>query len=183
MMTSNSTIPDTEMDVDKRAFLENVNRLYANDTVYVSVGRLGYCLLAKRPIRKGELISTFSGAVISFQETTTKGELECMSLQFDHDKYIDTEPPARFANHSCEPNVGIANKLDLIAIADIGAGEEILFDYSTTMDEDHYQMECKCGKPGCRKVVTDFKLLPKATREKYLDLNIVSDFIRKQYRP
>ena len=182
-MTSNSTIPDTEIDLNKRAFLENVNSQYTHEAVYVSIGRLGYCLLAKRPIRKGELILTFTGSVISFKETTTRGELECMSLQFGHDQYIDTDAPGRFANHSCEPNVGITGQLDMVAIADIDTGEELLFDYSTTMDEDHYQMECLCGKPSCRNVVTDFKLLPKVTREKYLDLNIVSDFIRKQYRP
>jgi hypothetical protein len=181
-MTYNSTISDTKPDTAQRAFLENINRQHAHEAVYVSIGRLGYCLLAKRPLRKGELILTFTGDIISFEETTIRGELECMSLQFDLDKYIDTEPPGRFANHSCEPNVGITNRLDMIAIADIDTDEELLFDYSTTMDEDHYQMECKCGKPNCRKVVTDFKFLPKDIREKYLDLNIVSDFIRRQYR-
>jgi len=182
MMTSNSTIPDIEIDQSKRAFLENVNRAHSNETLYVNIGRLGYCLIAKRPIKKGELIYTFTGNVISLEETKKMGEQECMSLQFDHDKYIDTEPPGRFANHSCEPNVGIRGQFEMIAIQDIRAGEEVLFDYSTTMDEDHYRMECKCGKPSCRNIVTDFKLLPKATREKYLDLNIVSAFIRRQYR-
>lgn len=85
--------------------------------------------------------------------------MECMPLQYNNDKYIDTEAPGKFVNHSCEPNAGIKDDFNLIALEDIKLHEEIRFDYLTTMDEDSYEMECKCNMPTCRKVVPDFKYL------------------------
>lgn len=174
-------IEDKELHIDKKTFIDIVNSQHFNHTIYVGICELGYCVRAKRIIKKGEVIYTFKGEVISFEETKTRGETECMSLQFEQDKYIDTEAPGRFVNHSCEPNTGIRNNFDLVALEDIAIHDEVRFDYSTTMDENHYQMECKCGKPTCRKIVTDFKLLPLETRKKYLALDIVLDFIKRQY--
>jgi len=44
-----------------------------------------------------------------------------------------------FFNHSCDPNAGLqidGQKVWLVAIKNITQGEEITWDYSTTMDED-----------------------------------------------
>jgi hypothetical protein len=174
-------IEDKDLYLDKKAFIDIVNSQYQNCNIYVGFCELGYCVRMKKDIKKGELIYTFKGPTISFDETKTSGIMECMSLQYGFDKYIDTEAPGRFVNHSCEPNTGIIDDFDLVALEDIPIHSEIRFDYSTTMDEDYYQMECKCGKPSCRKVVTDFKLLPEETRKRYLDLNIVMNFIKAQY--
>ena len=174
-------IEDKDLHIDRKTFVEIVNNQIKNDKILVGISQLGYCIRAKRDIKKGEVIDTFCGSIIPFEETKKAGEEECRALQIGPNKYINTEAPGRFVNHSCEPNAGITNDLDLIAIEDIPMHTEIRFDYSTTMDEDHYQMECKCGKPSCRKVVTDFKLLPEETRKRYLDLNIVMNFIKAQY--
>lgn len=167
--------------LDKNDFLEMINGQNDNNNIYVGTCELGYCVRANRYIKKGEYIYTFNGITIDFAETTTRGEWECMPLQYGDDKYIDTEAPGMFVNHSCEPNAGIKGNFDLIAIVDIPIHEEIRFDYSTTMDEDHYQMECKCGKPSCRNIVTDFKKLPIEVREKYLQFHVVMPFISKKY--
>ena len=58
--------------------------------------------------------------------------------------------------------------------------EEIFYDYSTTMDEDSWTLQCKCGSQNCRKIVKDFKFLPQELQKKYLELNIVQNFIKKQ---
>lgn len=159
----------------------SLNKAYQNRNIYISECELGLCVRAKRNLKKGEIIYTFSGPTISFIETISRGETECMSLQYDIDKYLDTEAPGKYINHSCEPNAGIINDFDLIALEEIPPHTEIRFDYSTTMDEDHFRMECKCAKPSCRKEVTDFKLLPLEVRTRYLNSKIVMSFIKKQY--
>ncbi len=171
--TSNSAY----LPPEKQIPLRNLNRRFPSDIVYVDFGELGFSVRARREIHKGERILTFHGPVLSFEETVANGPEECMALQFEKGQYIDTQPPGRFVNHSCEPNAGIRGSFDLIALEDIPRDREIRFDYSTTMDEDHYTMPCKCGKPSCRGLVTDFKLLPMALQKKYLDLGVVPEFI------
>ncbi len=65
----------------------------------------------------------------------------------------------------------------LIALRPIEAGEEIRFDYSTTMSDDHWTMECRCGEPICRRVVLDFHHLPPIAQNRYLQLGVVQRFI------
>lgn len=44
-------------------------------------------------------------------------------------------------------------------------------------------MECNCGSELCRGKVRDFKYLPVAIQQKYLDLGIVPEYIVKKYFP
>ncbi len=90
-----------------------------------------------------------------------------------------------FVNHSCNPNSGIKvtnRKVILIAIKNIQEGQEITFDYSTTMDEDDWEMDCNCGSQYCRKKIKDFKHLSKKIQEKYIRLGIVPKFILKNIK-
>jgi hypothetical protein len=93
---------------------------------------------------------------------------------------MDLEKPGRYVNHSCVPNAGIKQHTQLVALRDISRGEEICYDYSTTMHENHWTMICKCGAPGCRKIVRDFRSLPEPLQRRYLDLEIVQPFIMLQ---
>lgn len=148
------------------------------NNVYISFCDLGFGGFAKRDFKAGEEICIFEGEIITFKDTITHPEGECMSLQIDHDKYINTKAPGCYFNHSCEPNAGIINDVILIALEDIPVHSEIRFDYSTTMDEDHFTMPCLCGRPTCRKKVTDFKYLPANLQKSYLDKGIVMNFIK-----
>ena len=65
----------------------------------------------------------------------------------------------------------------MFALKKIKAGEELLWDYSTSMLERHWTMECACGENTCRKIITDFDLLPTELQLKYLQVNIVLPFI------
>ena len=101
-----------------------------------------------------------------------------MAIQIGHDSYLDTQPPGVFVNHSCQPNAGIKDDKYLVALRSIGKGEEIRFDYSTTMEEQSFTMTCLCGAPQCRGVVKDFSTLPSHVRETYVEQGIVMSFIR-----
>lgn len=89
-----------------------------------------------------------------------------------------------YFNHSCDPNSGLVfETLLLIAIKDIHKDEEIVWDYSSSMDKKAIQMfpgwkmECLCGTLHCRKIVDSFDTLPNATRMRYKALGIVPDFL------
>ena len=76
-------------------------------------------------------------------------------------------------NHSCDPNAGLKEDREMVALREIQPGEEVAFDYSTTMSERHWTMPCACGAAGCRKVVGDFHELPILVQQRYLQLAVV----------
>ena len=57
-------------------------------------------------------------------------------------------------NHCCEPNAGfVTGEPVLYALRDIAAGEQIAWDYSTSIAELGWTLECRCGADKCRKIV------------------------------
>lgn len=143
-------------------------------------GRLGKGLFVTELIKKGELILEFIGPVITFEEALQKPMAQLTyPLQVGPKEYLDIQEPGVLANHSCSPNAGVKNDRFLVAIQDILPGQEILWDYSTTMDEDNWTLECKCGSPNCRSIIGDFRHLPLALQKRYLDLNIVQSYIKQ----
>jgi len=155
----------------------NIQTQPSTEAVVVATGTLGISVFAAQRLAPRERILTFCGPVISFLEAVRKGSLESYALQIAKGAYLDTCAPGCYVNHSCEPNAGIVNGIYLVAIRPIEDGEEIRFDYSTTMDEDHWTMICRCGTESCRKIITDFKYLPAQLRERYLRQGIVQPFI------
>ncbi len=73
-----------------------------------------------------------------------------------------------FSNHSCDPNIGVQGQIVFVAMRDIEPGEELTHDWATT-DDDTYRMECRCGAPNCRKVITGQDWKRKDLQEKYRD--------------
>lgn len=133
----------------------------------------GRGLFAAEPISKGEIVCIKGGHVFgrrTLQEvTTTLGPSE---IQIAEDFFIgplteqEREGCMIFSNHSCEPNIGVQGQIVFVAIRDIQAGEELTHDWATT-DDDTYEMECKCGAPSCRKVITGQDWRRRDLQEKY----------------
>jgi hypothetical protein len=70
-------------------------------------------------------------------------------------------------NHSCEPNAGfLTGEPALFALRDIGAGEQITWDYSTSIGEVGWTLECECGAPSCRGIVRSWWELSDTDRER-----------------
>ncbi|MEW6299813.1 MAG: hypothetical protein AB1671_19135, partial [Thermodesulfobacteriota bacterium] len=53
-----------------------------------------------------------------------------------------------------------------VALRDIAPGEELTHDWATTDDLD-YVMECRCGSPNCRGVITGKDWMKRELQEKY----------------
>lgn len=147
----------------------------------------GKAVYASSPVLKGEFVCEFTGPRYTMAEYLKMHD-PCNNhfLQIDDDNFMGPSGNADdLINHSCNPNCGlmfIDNILKLIAIRDIAEGEELSFDYSTTMDEDCWEMECLCGDSACRKTVRDFKYLPAELQKKYLSLGVVMPYIGKKMK-
>lgn len=87
-----------------------------------------------------------------------------------------------YINHSCNPNcrMQVAGSRAIIhSMYFIKAGHELTFDYSTTSTDtlDKWKMDCHCGSPNCRKVISGFQYLPPELKKNYIERNMVPLFI------
>ena len=138
----------------------------------------GKAVKAKHNLAKDTVLVNISGPTMNYWETLAMGKKESYCLQVEKDSYIRPAYPFYLFNHSCNPNCGINASLQLITTRDIVSGEELTWDYSTSMLERGWTLNCSCGDPACRKVIRDFDLLPKQLQQYYLDKGIVLPFIR-----
>ncbi|MGC8776210.1 MAG: SET domain-containing protein [Minisyncoccia bacterium] len=142
----------------------------------------GYGVYAGKNYKKGEVICKIKGK--SYRNYNLYFDLKNIRnyrmnpLQIAAFKYLNLNKPYLYFNHSCEPNAGIKNKSTLFALQFIKKGEEICYDYSTTIDESFV---CKCGALKCRGAVSDFFALPKKLQKYYINLNAVPNFIKNKY--
>lgn len=149
--------------------------------VWVGPSDIGSGLFAARLIRAGETILPLHGPRYHRNDPIHDSDRGANLLQTGYRTYVLLGPPAVFANHSCDPNAGVMDSRRLVALRDIGPGQEIRFDYSTTMDENFWTMRCRCGASTCRGTVGDFKALPRDLRRRYLELGVVPRFIAWRY--
>jgi hypothetical protein len=133
----------------------------------------GRGLFATEPIRQGEMVAIKGGYVFTrhkLQEIETSlGPAEipiadgfCIGPLSPHER----EGGMIFSNHSCNPNLGVQGQIVFVALRDVQAGEELTHDWAMT-DDDTYEMECHCGAPNCRGIVTGQDWRRKELQEKY----------------
>jgi hypothetical protein len=136
----------------------------------------GKGLFATRRFDRGATVLEFAGEELTLAVVRLKGPHAADALQIGVDRYLDLVEPGRLVNHSCRPNCGVFDDRQLRALRDIGPGEELTFDYSTTI-ADGWTMSCGCGCPECRGTVRAFATLPKGLRDRYRVLGCVTGFI------
>jgi uncharacterized protein len=142
----------------------------------------GRGVFATRPIRRGETILIYRGRRFDRDDPIHHTSDAAFLLQTGARTYILPESPAVYVNHCCVPNAGLVGNRRLVALADIAPGDQITFDYSTTMDDGLWSLQCGCGHRECRGLVEDFRHLPRCVQERYLDLGVVQGFIARRYR-
>jgi hypothetical protein len=133
----------------------------------------GRGLFAQEPIAKGEIVCIKGGHIFNREMLReVQKALGPAEVQIGENLFIgplaaeEREGSMIFSNHSCNPNIGVQGQIVFVAMRDIQAGEELTHDWATTDDEDH-EMECKCGAPNCRKVITGQDWRRKDLQEKY----------------
>ena len=120
----------------------------------------GRGLVAVAPVAKDEIVAIKGGHLVDTETLAALPErLRNTDVQIadgfhlaalEDDEY---EPVMLFINHSCEPNVGFAGNIVLVAMRDIAPGEELTTDYALFDDADD-PMTCNCGAAACRGMIT-----------------------------
>ncbi|MBI2787359.1 MAG: SET domain-containing protein-lysine N-methyltransferase [Elusimicrobia bacterium] len=132
----------------------------------------GQGVFAERAYAAGEVILVFTGEELTTAEADRRGvRHHCLDIGPGRQLFVD--PPARFLNHSCDPNAGLRDAVTLAAVRAIAEGEEISFDYSTCVPDPSWTLECRCGAPSCRGVVAAWPALDAETKRRLLALRIV----------
>ena len=112
----------------------------------------GKGVFAARDFKKGEVVLDWSDSLIFTPEQAKKlPEEDKKYIYYDRNKRVLVKSPARFVNHSCDPNTFICNFCG-IAKRDIKKGEEITEDYSKENNPD-LKLECNCGSKNCKGIV------------------------------
>jgi hypothetical protein len=147
--------------------------------VTVRQGRFGEGLFPCSNVPQGTVLLQITGEVLLFDEVLLLGEFQSYPIQVSITEYIAPTDNTiwQFVNHSCNPNCGVNSQLQIIALEDIKCGDELFFDYSTSMLERYWTMKCECNTSLCRKIVADFDTLPIELQHKYIRLNVVQSFI------
>jgi hypothetical protein len=131
-------------------------------------GHYGKGVYATDAIAANEMLFVMGGYVLTIEdENNLRGVVADKPIEISEQFSIGPRRPSDLArmpqhyiNHSCEPNVGFKGQIFLQAMRRIESGEEITYDYAMSMhpnpeSSSFFTMECRCGRPDCRSIVTE----------------------------
>jgi len=113
----------------------------------------GTGLFTRRAFDGGETVIVLGGTVIDDAELARLQPQSSLAIGEGVNLMQDDDDPARYGNHSCEPNLWLADEVTLVTRRAVEAGEELTVDYGT-FSVVPWQMDCRCGAAACRGVVT-----------------------------
>lgn len=158
-------------------------RVYVLGNFAVGQTHLGKAVFAARSFKGNDVIAQFTGPRIHKSKLPKRytGKND-RYIQVGIDEFLGPSGDVDdLINHSCNPNSGLKftdSGILLIAIKKIKVGDEINWDYSTTLFENHWRMRCNCRESNCRKIIGDFTFLDKKTQDKYKKLDIIPPYIK-----
>jgi len=121
----------------------------------------GRGLFARQAIAASEIVAVKGGAIMDSDALALiRNDVSPAEIQIEDDLYIaprtaaEVEANILCLNHSCQPNVGVRGQITFVAMRDIPAGSELTIDYAMTDGDPAERMECSCGAPECRQIIT-----------------------------
>lgn len=101
-------------------------------------------LFSKVNFKQGSVVAQFTKAEVFSAPSY-------LTVQSGIEEHISLEPGyLQFTNHSCDPSIFIdTEKLQFVALRDIGPGEEITFFYPSTEWDMDRSFACSCGSKNC----------------------------------
>lgn len=158
--------------MQKKVFSYHHPSLYVQD-----YGTKGRGLTAGKRVDAGEILVITAGYIVETKELATlQKPLHPFQIERNHllAPWSEDQLDGIFlVNHSCEPNAGVRGQVTLVALKNIGEGEEITYDYVMTDSDPNgietYRMECQCGKASCRKIISDFDWLKPDLQKRYAE--------------
>jgi RimJ/RimL family protein N-acetyltransferase len=116
----------------------------------------GRGLFAARAIPAGEVIAVMGGPRLD--------DAQLAEYRHDHPggaaatigegQHLLLDGPLRLENHSCDPNLWLADEVTIVARYDIDAGQELTIDYALHTVDPGWTLRCSCGAIACRGVIT-----------------------------
>jgi len=153
----------------------------------------GKGVFARKDIPKGTKIIEYVGNIVSSKEglriyeeqlkkSKETGVGAVYIFQLNRKQDIDGDVPwnpAKYINHSCNPNCKykiINNHIWIFSIRDIKKGEELNYDYDYDLDnyQDHL---CKCNSKDCLGFIIGKRYRKKFKKLMKINLNIYKVYI------
>jgi hypothetical protein len=151
----------------------------------VGDNHLGKAVYAASGFAEGDVLLEFTGRRLHADKVPSRMQgATDRFVQVNADHYMG--PSGRLddlVNHSCAPNAGLRFTDDgvyLIAVREIAPGEEICWDYSTTLRASNWHMLCQCKAPECRRVIGNFETLDAERQAWFRARNLVAPHLRDQ---
>ena len=137
----------------------------------------GRGVFTRVPIAAGAAVMVCSGRIISRMAVREGMHV----MQVGPDEYLAGDPSRPscddYVNHSCEPNLGfVRGTPTLHALHAIPADAELVFDYSTSMNEPGWMVRCLCCADCCRGYITSYCDLPTVVRRRLAPISL--DYLR-----
>ena len=139
--------------------------MFHSGLVVRQAGEKGHGVFAAQQIGTGERIAAIEG----WRAKSDELHEDWFALQVGADLWLcsDGTHIDDCINHSCAPNAGFTTgEPVLYALRDMAAGEEIGWDYSTSLSETGWELECCCGAATCRKIVRSWGELTQDERHR-----------------
>ena len=159
------------------AYPNSIEREINEENIYVGDTKTkGKLIFVKKNFKKEEVVFIIKGPIVRKPSIYT--------IPVDRDTFID---PLNLAGkelcHSCEPNCGIKDKDNVVAMRDIKKDEEITIDYAMIVYDYGTEMTskskiCKCGNKKCRGKLGAYKELPRKLKIKYE--GFISEYLTKK---
>ncbi|MCA9352989.1 SET domain-containing protein [Patescibacteria group bacterium] len=141
-----------------------------NSKVFFQKNQKGIGIYTNTDISKGEFIGGFYGDIYTSSKASSLPEgIRDRALPFAKNKWRMSEGVVNNINHSCEPNCGVKDLFDIVAMRNIKAGEELTIDYAMAEDSDWEipSGECLCGSDKCRGKVGTYSQLSETKKQEY----------------
>ena len=123
-------------------------------------------MFATSPLSAGETVVIWGGTFVGRQEAERARVKGKLIMQLDDNLYSVEErggDRTYFMNHSCDPNVWMADAVTLVTRRSVPTNEELTVDYALfeAVEDFVAVWDCVCGSNVCRKRVTgkDWRLL------------------------
>lgn len=128
-------------------------------------------IFAISPISVGTVIAVCGLKICSYDvlEHMPK-EYMRTALQIEDNLFVQTiaDPDGTcFINHSCHPNSGFLNAVQIVAMQDIPAGQEITYDDAMTNGTSRRRFVCHCNSIDCRGEIAGDDWRQKILQERY----------------
>lgn len=124
---------------------------------------------ANRAFASGDLIVALGAASVVGIPTS-------LTVQIGANRHIHLDPEyLKNLNHSCDPNVFLdTSAMEVVALRDIAAGEELRFFYPSTEWKMDQPFSCQCGSEKCLGDIRGAAETDRAILARYR----LTDFIR-----